>query len=167
MREIIKAFFICICFFSFICCGSNSGSNDKTGETIHANNIQDSHIVMDKSEVVVQSTKTKKNKKNLVVKEWNTNVIANTKYLDHITTYSSDGQKIEEQEYNTEGLKWRERYEYDANGNKIRELLYDGHNQLVSVKRFEYNEFGKKKMVYTYNANGKLVTIKNYEYIAQ
>ena len=35
------------------------------------------------------------NKKNLVIKEWNTDVKSNAKILDHVTTYNADGRKIE------------------------------------------------------------------------
>ena len=130
---------------------------DKQQNEENATTIQDS----------AQVKKKKINKKNLVVKEWNTNVATNTKVLDHVTSYNADGLKIEEIENNSEGQKWRERYEYDANGKKIRELVYDAHNQLVQVKKYEYNEYGKKKITYTYNAKGKLVAIKNYEYLTQ
>lgn len=106
------------------------------------------------------------NKKNLVVKEWNTNAkgVANT--LDHITTYSPEGKKIDETEYDTAGKqKWRKRYEWGANGKMARELVYDEHNRLVNYKKFEYNEFGKKKVQYTYDAKGRLLSTKVYEYI--
>ena len=35
------------------------------------------------------------NKKNLVIKEWNTDVKSNAKILDHVTTYNAAGRKIE------------------------------------------------------------------------
>lgn len=165
MKGIFKSVFIIISLFSFIACGSNSGSDNTVNEQGNANPVRDSISVQDNETVVVQ--KTKLNKKNLVIKEWNTNLLTNTKFLDHVTTYDPEGKKIEEIEYNTDGQKWRERYEYDANGNKVQELLYDGHNRLYTVKKFEYNEFGKKKVTYTYNAKGKLIAIKNYEYITQ
>lgn len=107
------------------------------------------------------------NKKNLVVREWNTDVRTNVRMLDHVTTFNAEGQKIEEIEYNSEGQKWRERYEYGTNGKKVRELIYDGHNRLVQVKKYQYNEYGKKTITYTYNSQGKLISIKNYEYITQ
>lgn len=109
----------------------------------------------------------KMNKKNLVIKEWNTDPSGNNKILDHITTFSPEGKKIEEIEYNSDGQKWRKRYEYGANGKMSRELVYDHRNRLQTYKTFEFNEFGKKKVQYTYNAKGKLLTIKTYEYIAQ
>lgn len=107
------------------------------------------------------------NKKNLVVKEWNTDSKGGHKVLDHVTTYNAEGKKIEEIEYNTDGQKWRKRFEYDASGRLSKEYVYDHHNRLQTYKTFEFNEFAKKKVQYTYNAKGKLISIKQYEYIAQ
>lgn len=111
--------------------------------------------------------KQKINKKNLVIKEWNTDPKGGAKALDHVTTYSQDGKKLDEIEYSSEGQKWRKRYEYGADGKVSKELVYDNRNRLQTYKTFEYNEFGRKKVQYTYNAKGKLLTIKHFEYIAQ
>ena len=107
------------------------------------------------------------NKKNLVIKEWNTDPKGGNKVLDHITTFSSEGKKIEEIEYSSTGQKWRKRFEYGPDGRVSRELVYDERNRLLTYKKFEFNEFGKKKLQYTYNPKGKLLSIKHYEYIAQ
>lgn len=107
------------------------------------------------------------NKKNLVIKEWNTEPRSGARVLDHVTTYSPEGKKIEEIEYSSDGQKWRKRFEYGADGKVSRELVYDGRNRLQTYKTFEYNEFSRKKVQYTYNARGKLLSIKHFEYIAQ
>ncbi|MBO4571423.1 MAG: hypothetical protein J5699_05820 [Bacteroidales bacterium] len=108
------------------------------------------------------------NKKNLVIKEWNTNAKGVVKCLDHLTTYSPDGRKLEEIEYDSYGKqKWRKRFEYGGNGKVTRELLYDEHNRLVNYKKFDYNEFGRKKMQYTYDAKGRLQGTKIFEYITE
>ena len=112
-------------------------------------------------------TQQKINKKNLVIKEWNTDVKSGKKVLDHVTTYSPDGKKIEEIEYNSDGQKWRKRYEYGADGKCVKESVYDEKNRLNTVKKYEYNEFGRKKAQYNYNAKGKLQTMKVFEYITQ
>ncbi len=112
-----------------------------------------------------QETSSKINKKNLVIKEWKTDARGGGKMLDHITTFNSEGRKCEETEYNSDGQKWRKRYEYGADGRVSRELVYDGNNRLVNIKKFEYTEFGRKKIQYTYDAKGRLKSIKNYEYI--
>ena len=114
-----------------------------------------------------QETQKKINKKNLVIKEWNTDPKGGNKVLDHITIYSPEGKKIEEIEYNSDGQKWRKRYEYGTGEKVSRELVYDGHNRLQTYKTFEYNEFSRKKVQYTYNAKGKLISVKHFEYIAQ
>ena len=107
------------------------------------------------------------NKKNLVIKEWNTDAKSKHRVLDHQTTYNADGKKIEEIEYNSGGQKWRKRFEYNADGKVSRELVYDERNKLQTVKKFEYNEFGRKKTQYNYDGKGKLKTMKVFEYIAE
>ena len=107
------------------------------------------------------------NKKNLVIKEWNTDVRTNTKVLDHITTYNAEGRKIEEIEYNADGQKWRKRYEYGPDGKCSKETVYDEKNRLVTIKKYEYNEFARKKKQYNYDAKGKLKSIKTFEYKTQ
>lgn len=108
------------------------------------------------------------NKKNLVVKEWNTNAKGLASTLDHITIYSPEGKKMEEIEYDSAGKqKWRKRYEWGEDGRMARELVYDERNRLVNYKTFEYNAFGKKKTQYTYSPKGKLQGTKIYEYITE
>ena len=107
------------------------------------------------------------NKKNLVIKEWNTDPKGGNKVLDHVTTFSPEGKKTEEIEYGSDGQKWRKRFEYGPDGKVSRELVYDNRNRLQTYKTFEWNQFGKKKVQYTYNAKGKLLSVKHYEYLAQ
>jgi len=116
-----------------------------------------------------QNTGQKINKKNLVIKEWNTDPRSGKKVLDHVTTYDADGKKIEEIEYGSEGQKWRKRFEYapGAEGKCVKESVYNERNRLETVKKYEYNEFGRKKTQYNYNAKGKLLTVKVFEYITE
>ena len=66
------------------------------------------------------------NKKNLVIKEWNTSA-KGARTLDHTTIFSPEGRKIEETEYDSFGKqKWRKRFEYGSDGK-------------VSVKRILVN----------------------------
>jgi len=103
----------------------------------------------------------------MVVKEWNTDAKTNRKILDHVTTYNSEGKKIEEIEYGLDGQKWRKRYEYGPDGRMLRELVYNERNVLDNYKKYEYNEFGKKHTQYTYDSKGKLKSMKVFEYITQ
>lgn len=105
-------------------------------------------------------------KKNLTVKEWNTGARGTASTLDHQTIYSSEGRKLEETEYDSNGKqKWRKRYEWGPGGKIARELVYDERNRLVNYKKFEYNSLGKKKLQYTYDPKGKLISTKMFEYI--
>ena len=104
-------------------------------------------------------------KRNLIIKEWNTDARSNNRTLDHVTTYSADGKKLEEIEYGSSGQKWRKRFKYNEAGKCVQEDIYDERNKLNSVKKYEYNEFGRKKTQTTYNAKGKVVAIKHFEYI--
>ncbi|MBO4603387.1 MAG: hypothetical protein J5651_09535, partial [Salinivirgaceae bacterium] len=117
--------------------------------------------------VNAQDNSQKINKKNLVIKEWNTDVKTNAQILDHTTTYNPEGKKIEEVEYSPAGVKWRKRFEYNAAGKVSKELVYDKNNRLMTYKTFEYNEFGRKKTQCTYDAKGKLLVTKIFEYIAE
>ena len=103
-------------------------------------------------------------KKNLVLKEWNTDAKGGNRRLDHITTYNADGKKVEEIEYDSEGQKWRKRYEYTAL-RCTKEMVYDNRNRLITIKKFEYDAAGRKKTQYNYDAKGHLLTIKNFEYL--
>lgn len=109
---------------------------------------------------------TKINKKNLVIKEWNTDPKGMNKVLDHVTTYNAEGKKIEEIEYGSSGQKWRKRFEYGPDGKVSKELVYDEYNRLQTYKTFEYNEFQRKKVQYTHSAKGKLLGIKQFEYVS-
>lgn len=104
-------------------------------------------------------------RKNLTIKEWNTDSRSKKRWLDRVTTYDNQGRKIEQIEYASYGQKWRETYEYGDNGRIVREVEYDDRDKPKSVKVYEYNTDGSKKKQYKYNPNGKLETVKIFEYI--
>ena len=103
-------------------------------------------------------------KRDLVIKEWNTDVASNVKFLDHETVYDGQGRKIGETEYTRQGKLWTKKFEYGQDGRVCRELTYNEKGRLDSVKKFEYNETGRKQAVYTYDSKGRLVKTKVYEY---
>ena len=104
-------------------------------------------------------------RKNLTIKEWNTDSRSKKRWLDRVTTYDNQGRKREQIEYASYGQKWRETYEYGDNGRIVREVEYDDRDKPKSVKVYEYNTDGTKKKQYKYNPNGKLETVKIFEYI--
>lgn len=113
-----------------------------------------------------QTTQEKREKrKNLTIKEWNTNATTKTKFLDHITKYNDKGLKVEEIEYANYGQKLRLTYEYNENGKCVKEVEYDAKNKPVRIRKFEYYPDGSKKKQYNYSPTGRLETIKEFEYL--
>ena len=105
-------------------------------------------------------------RKNLTVKEWNTDSSKKSRWLDHLTVYDSLGRKIEEVEYNQFGQIERVTCEYDPKTDMIiREVVYDHRNKPQRIRKYEYNEDGTKHKQYNYLPNGKLYTIKIFEYV--
>ena len=104
-------------------------------------------------------------RRNLTVKEWNTDAKSKTRWLDRVTVYDGQGRKTEQIEYASYGQKWRETYEYGEDGRVCREVEYDDRDKPKTVKKYEYNADGTKKKQYNYAPNGKLVSIKVFEYV--
>ena len=105
-------------------------------------------------------------RKNLTVKEWNTDSNKKQRWLDNLKTYDEKGRKIEEIEYNQFGQIERETCEYDPISDRIiREVVYDDRNKVKLVRKYEYNDDGTKHKQYNYLPTGILYTIKVFEYI--
>ncbi|MBQ1698950.1 MAG: hypothetical protein II029_00605 [Bacteroidales bacterium] len=103
-------------------------------------------------------------RKNLVIREWNTDPKTQTKWLDRVTTYDDQGRKIEETEYTKYGQKWRETFEYGDHGRISKNVVYNERNKVTLVRKYEYNADGTKKKQFNYSPNGKLQTVKVFEY---
>ena len=105
-------------------------------------------------------------RKNLTVKEWNTDSKTNTRWLDRIKVYDGQGRCIEEIEYATYGQKWRVTSKYDdVTGKVTEEVEYNDRNRPVRIRKYEWNENGTKAKQYNYLPNCKLFSVKVYEYI--
>ena len=105
-------------------------------------------------------------RKNLTVKEWNTDEKTKTRWLDRIKVYDAQGRCVEEIEYATYGQKWRVTYKYDdVTGKVTEEVEYNDRNRPMRIKKYEWNKDGTKAKQYNYLPNGKLYSVKVYEYI--
>ena len=105
-------------------------------------------------------------RKNLTVKEWNTDDKTKTRWLDRIKVYDAQGRCIEEIEYATYGQKWRITSTYDDKTGKVQEEVeYNDRNKPVRIRRYEWNANGTKAKQYNYLPNGKLYSVKVFEYI--
>jgi hypothetical protein len=105
-------------------------------------------------------------RKNLTVKEWNTDSKSKTKWLDHLTVYDDQGRKVEEIEFSNYGQVERVTCEYDETTGKVsKEIVYDDRNKPTRIRKYEYNADGTKRKQYNYLPNGKLYSVKVFEYI--
>ena len=104
-------------------------------------------------------------RKNIVIKEWNTDASGKRVWLDRVTTYNSDGYKIEEIEYASYGQRYRNTFERNELNQCIKESHYDSKNKLQRVIKYTYESNGVKKQQFNYLPNGKLYSTKRFEYI--
>lgn len=105
-------------------------------------------------------------RKNLTVKEWNTDSKTKARWLDHVKIYDSQGRCIEEIEYASYGQRSRVTSKYDdTTGKVIEEVEYNDRNRPVRIRKYEWNADGTKAKQYNYLPNGKLYSIKVFEYI--
>lgn len=103
-------------------------------------------------------------RKNLTIKEWNTDAKSKTRWMDRITVYDSLGRKVEQIEYAQYGQKWRETYEYGENDKIVKEVRYDDRDKVQVIRKYEYDSKNRKAKQYNYAPNGKLLTVKVFEY---
>lgn len=105
-------------------------------------------------------------RKNLTVKEWNTDAKTKTRWLDHVKVYDAQGRCIEEIEYASYGQRSRVTSKYDdATGKVVEEVEYNDRNRPVRIRKYEWNADGTKAKQYNYLPNGKLFSVKVFEYI--
>jgi hypothetical protein len=103
-------------------------------------------------------------KKNLTIREYNSDSKGKNRWMDHVTVYNAKGYKIEEIEYATYGMRERVIFEYDANDLCIKEIVYDDHNKVSRIRKYVHNADGTKKTQYNYLPNGRLYSTKVYQY---
>ncbi len=106
----------------------------------------------------------RENRKDLVVREYNSDAKNKNRRLDHETFYNEKGLKVLEKEYDSTGLKYKVTYEYDAAGRCIKDVYYDSKEKPARIRKYEYNPDGTKKKQYNYQPNGRLTSTKVFEY---
>ena len=116
-------------------------------------------------DIKLSDTEKREMRKNLVIKEWNTDASGKRVWLDRISTYNRDGYKIEEIEYASYGQRFRNTFERNALNQCIEERNYDNKNKLQRVIKYTYAPDGAKKEQYNYLPNGKLYSTKRFDYV--
>ena len=81
------------------------------------------------------------------------------------TIYDEKGNKIEENDYDSDGrLDSKTTYKYDEKGNIIEENDYDSDGRLDSKYIYKYDEKGNKIEENRYDSNGRLSQKTTYKY---
>ena len=121
--------------------------------------------VTNQPDIKLSDTEKREMKRNIVIKEWNTDASGKRVWIDRVTTYNSDGFKIEEIEYATYGQKFRNTFERNEINQCVKESHYDSKNKLQRVIKYTYDSNGLKKQQFNYLPNGKLYSTKRFEYM--
>lgn len=103
-------------------------------------------------------------RKNLTIREFNTDAHGKSEWMDHITVYNAKGLKVEETEFATYGMRQRITFEYDDRDYCIKEVVFDDRNKVTRIRKYEYNPDGTKKVQYNYLPNGRLYSTKQFRY---
>ena len=129
----------------------------------------------DNSLLTPEQLAKREKRKNLTVKEWNTDSKTKARWLDHVKVYDNQGRCVEEIEYASYGQRKRITSTYDdVTGKVIEEVnnTSDREGGIVDTQfaedyviEYEWNENGTKAKQYNYLPNGKLYSIKVFEYL--
>lgn len=103
-------------------------------------------------------------RKNMTIREYNTDAAGKSRWMDHMTVYNAKGLKVQEIEYATYGQREKITFEYDAQERCIKEVVYDDRNKVSRIRKYDYNPDGTKRTQYNYLPNGRLYSTKVYQY---
>lgn len=120
--------------------------------------------VMAIAQVSPETLAKRQKRKNLTVREMNTDSKGKSGWIDHLTVYDDEGRKVEEIEYSTYGQRERITISYNKEGKVEQEVVYNDRNKVTRIRKYEYNADGTKKKQYNYLTNGKLYSIKTFDY---
>jgi hypothetical protein len=81
---------------------------------------------------------------------------------------NKDGDVIEESEYDDKNaLKEKRQYKYNGLGEKVEELVTDKDNKVIKKSVYTYDSKGFKTEKKTYDANNNLISSKKYTYVSK
>jgi antitoxin component YwqK of YwqJK toxin-antitoxin module len=101
--------------------------------------------------------------KAMVVYEEKLNTLISKKVKDTEITYDKNGNILESILYKEGKVTEHFKYQYDANGNKIKEEEYDPNGKLLETSEYKIeNNLRMEKIVY--DSNRKIISRKTYTY---
>ena len=106
--------------------------------------------------------------KRQLVKVVEYNVVNRAKEIDHITTFNTEGLKMEEVEFFADGaVKTKTTYEYNKQKQCVKSIRYDQKGKIDKIVSWEYNSDGKVIIESTQYPERRFRTDKVFEYVYQ
>jgi len=110
-----------------------------------------------------QQTAPKDKIKTIVVYEEKFNVLVSKKLKESEVTYDQKGNIIEDIQYTDGKVKQHFRYQYDNDGNKIKEEEFDAAGKLIEYSDYKIDN-GVRTEKTVFEPNGKMKSRKTYQY---
>jgi hypothetical protein len=110
-----------------------------------------------------QQTAPKDKIKTIVVYEEKFNVLVSKKLKESEVTYDQKGNIIEDIQYTDGKVKQHFRYQFDNEGNKIKEEELDAAGKLIEYSEYKI-ENGVRIEKTVFEPNGKMKSRKTYQY---
>jgi antitoxin component YwqK of YwqJK toxin-antitoxin module len=101
--------------------------------------------------------------KSIIVYTEKHDMLVNKRYKDYEEYYDEKGNLLEEINYKQGKISKHFRYQYDADGNKIKEEKIDPSGKIVETSEYKI-ENGLRVEKIVYDGNGKVKTRKEYQY---
>jgi hypothetical protein len=101
--------------------------------------------------------------KSLVVTEEKYDVLVKKQYKESETYYDSKGNVLEEITYKEGKVNKHFKYQYDSDGNKLKEEEYDTSGHIIEYSEYKI-ENGLRVEKVVYDGNNKIKSKKIYQY---
>lgn len=101
--------------------------------------------------------------KSIIVFEQKNDMLINKQYKESETYYDSRGNVLEEINYKSGKVNKHFKYQYDSDGNKIKEEELDPSGKIIESSEYKY-ENGLRVRKIVYDANKKVKSTKIYQY---
>lgn len=87
------------------------------------------------------------------------------KNVKHVSKYDSDGNEIEQLEYDGSGkLVQKMQFSYNSKGDKTLEVTYDGDGKLTKKTVYTFDSKGLRVEKKDYDASNNLMSVRKYQY---
>jgi hypothetical protein len=112
---------------------------------------------------VCQKSGSKDKIKSIIVVEEKSDLLIKKKLKDSETYFDSRGNVLEEINYKQGKVKKHFKYQYDSDGNKVKEEEFDPSGRLIESSEYKFDK-GLRIEKIVYDSNKKIKSKKTYTY---